>query len=60
MQSSYRKITVGSIIAVYTLLQLLILVVFGYTPYPDSNGYILLAQDSVKYGETYPIASKAH
>lgn len=60
MQSSHRKITVGGIIAVYTLLQLLILVVFGYTPYPDSNGYILLAQDSVKYGETYPISSKAH
>lgn len=42
----------------FTLLQLLILAVFGYTPYPDSNGYIDLAIDALSNGELYPVASK--
>ncbi len=51
MQNSYRKI-----ILAFTLLQLVVLLVFGYTPYPDSNGYITLAKDCILYGEPYPIS----
>lgn len=36
------------------MLQLLVLAVFGYTPYPDSNGYIGLAADCVSLGDLYP------
>lgn len=57
MQDSHRKL-IYSIVAIFTLLQLVILLIFGYTPYPDSNGYILLAKDSLIYHEFYPIASK--
>jgi hypothetical protein len=57
MQDSHRKL-IYLIVAIFTLLQVIILLLFGYTPYPDSNGYILLAQDSLKFNELYPIASK--
>lgn len=53
MQGRHREI-----IAAFTLLQLLVLVVFGYTPFPDSDGYIRLAADSVRFGEPYPVAHK--
>ena len=46
------------IISSFTLAQLLILVIFGYTPYPDSDGYQLLAQQCVQYNECYPVESK--
>lgn len=49
---------VAVLILLFTLLQLCILAVFGYTPYPDSNGYIDLATDALSYGELYPVASK--
>lgn len=45
------------LIAVFTILQLVILVVFGYTPYPDSDGYQLLAQEALEYGEPYPVST---
>jgi hypothetical protein len=51
MQNSHCKI-----VLVFTLLQLVVLLVFGYTPYPDSNGYITLAKDCILYGEPYPIS----
>ena len=51
MQNSHRQI-----ILAFTLLQLLVLLVFGYTPYPDSNGYITLARDCILHGEPYPIS----
>ena len=57
MQDSHRQLIIV-IIAVFTLLQLVILVVFGYTPYPDSDGYQLLAQEALQFGEPYPIVSK--
>ena len=47
-----------TLIAVFTVLQLLILLVFGYTPYPDSEGYIILATDALNYQQPYPIDSK--
>lgn len=53
MQNSYYKI-----IIIFTLLQLIILYIFGYTPYPDSEGYIKLAHDSLIYNEPYPVSSK--
>lgn len=58
MQNCHCKINVFGIVAIFTLLQLLILLIFGYTPYTDSTGYIILAEDSIKHGEPYPIASK--
>lgn len=59
MQDSNRKITVAIIVA-FTLLQFIILFVFGYTPYPDSNGYLLLAKDCVRVGEPYPVSSQLY
>lgn len=53
MQNNYYKI-----IITFTLLQLIILYIFGYTPYPDSEGYIKLAHDSLIYNEPYPVSSK--
>lgn len=59
MQDSNRKI-VAAIIILFTLLQFIILFVFGYTPYPDSNGYILLAKECVRAGEPYPVSSQVN
>ena len=56
MQDSHRQLTY-LLIAVFTLLQLVVLAVFGYTPYPDSDGYQLLAQEAIEYGEPYPVSS---
>lgn len=57
MQDSRHQLTYV-LIAVFTLLQLAVLAVFGYTPYPDSEGYMLLAEQCVANGEPYPIVSK--
>jgi len=56
MQDRYHQI----IIALFTLSQFVILIIFGYTPYPDSNGYILLGQECAQYAEPYPLASHLH
>ena len=56
MQDSHRQLIL-ILITVFTLLQLVILVVFGYTPYPDSDGYQLLAQEAIQYGELYPVST---
>ena len=56
MQNSHRQLIIV-LIAVFTILQLVILVVFGYTPYPDSDGYLYLAKESLHYGEPYPVTS---
>lgn len=53
MQNSHHKI-----ITAFTLLQIIILCVFGYTPYPDSEGYIKLANDCLTYHEPYPVSIK--
>lgn len=53
MQNSHHKI-----ITAFTLLQLIILCIFGYTPYPDSEGYIKLANDCLIYNEPYPVSIK--
>lgn len=42
-------------LAAYTLLQFIILLTLGYTPYPDSQGYMALANESLQYGgQFYP------
>ena len=46
------------LILVFTILQLIILAIFGYTPYPDSEGYIWLAQDSIAHQDIYPVGSE--
>lgn len=56
MQNSHRQL-VFIIIAVFTILQLLTLAVFGYTPYPDSNGYISIAEECISENDWYPIAT---
>lgn len=59
MQNRYHKLTI-LIIVLFTLLQIIILSIFGYTPYPDSDGYLLLAKESVECGEPYPIVSQLY
>lgn len=49
MQSSYRKISI-----LYFIFLLLILVVFGYTPMNDGEGYIEYATQCMAYGQPYP------
>lgn len=57
MQDSNSKL-IYSIVAVFTLLQLFALLLFGYTPYPDSNGYISIARECVAQGQPYPFAAQ--
>lgn len=52
MQGCHREIKA---IAAFTLLQLLVLCAFGYTPYPDSEGYIYLAKECIEAGKAYPV-----
>jgi 4-amino-4-deoxy-L-arabinose transferase-like glycosyltransferase len=54
MQNSNHQIT--GIISIFTLLQFIVLIVFGYTPYPDSVGYIEIAHECLAYGDIYPSA----
>lgn len=49
--------TAALLIALFTAAQIVILFVCGYTPYPDSNGYISLAADCVRMGDAYPVVS---
>lgn len=49
-----RKVIL-SLVAVFTLLQLVVLIMFGYTSYDDSDAYIKIAEECILYGEPYPI-----
>ena len=49
-----RKKVIILIIGIYTIIQLIILLGFGYTPYPDSQGYIICAKDALSYNQFYP------
>lgn len=60
MQNSHRQLIIVTTIIIFTLLQFIILYAYGYTPYPDSNGYILLAKECIQMGEPYPVASQLH
>lgn len=57
MQDCRNKLII-TIIIVFVIFQITIVFIFGYTPYPDSNGYIELAKDSLLYGEAYPVSDK--
>lgn len=57
MQDSHRTLAI-TLCALFTVAQLAILFLFGYTPYPDSIGYERLAADSLLFGEPYPVAEK--
>ncbi|HEY9551123.1 MAG TPA: hypothetical protein VIQ97_02455 [Prevotella sp.] len=59
MQDSHCKI-VAAIVVLFTAIQLLILATFGYTPYPDSEGYLLLARQCVEQAQWYPMANSLH
>ena len=48
------------IVAVFTVLQLLLLLIFGYTPFPDSEGYIALAAECAGSHDWYPMARSMH
>ena len=54
MQNSHHQLSIW-LIVVFTVLQLVILFTFGYTPYPDSEGYLLFANDAVLHSEPYPV-----
>lgn len=60
MQNSNRQLIIVTTIVIFTLLQFIILYALGYTPYPDSNGYILLAKKCIQMNEPYPVASQIH
>ena len=57
MQDSNSKL-IYFIVAVFTLLQFIVLLLFGYTPYPDSNGYISIAKECIAQGQPYPSAAQ--
>lgn len=48
-----------AITAAFTLAQIAVLMIWGYTPYPDSEGYILLARECLAEGTPfYPTAEQ--
>ena len=49
---------VYTIVAVFTVIQFAIILVFGPTLYYDSDCYIYFAKDCVAHGEPYPVASE--
>ena len=57
MQDSHRQISLA-IVGAFTLVQLLIVLVGGYTPYPDSNAYIEVAREAISLGGAYPTAQQ--
>lgn len=56
MQNSHHQLII-TLLALFTIAQIVILLVFGYTPYPDSEGYIQLANECVAKVEFYPVTS---
>ena len=44
------------VILLFTLVQIALIFVLGYTPYPDSEGYLALARESLAQHQLYPIA----
>ena len=46
----------AGLIALFAIAQIAILFCFGYTPYPDSDGYIALARECLQMKDAYPAA----
>lgn len=57
MQNSHHQIAI-IVVVIFTLLQLIVLLLFNYTPYPDSDGYIFLAEECIANNDWYPISTK--
>lgn len=49
MQNCYRQISI-----IFFIFLLLVLIVFGYTPTNDGEGYLEYAHTCLTYGEPYP------
>ena len=56
MQNRHHQLSLW-LIVIFTVSQLVILFTFGYTPYPDSEGYLLFANDAVLHSEPYPVTT---
>ena len=52
--------TVCITILLFTVIQLAVTSFFGYTPYPDSEGYLFLAHESMSWYEPYPVRGLLH
>lgn len=50
---------ISYIFAAYTCVLLLVLAFCGYTPYPDSQGYITCAREAIQNGQFYPVSGQA-
>lgn len=48
------------LIALFAIAQIAILGICGYTPYPDSDGYIALARECLQLKDAYPAAQMLH
>lgn len=59
MQNSHHQLII-ILIVIFTLLQLAVLLIFGYTPYPDSEGYIYYAEESLSNSQPYPVTTMLH
>lgn len=59
MQNSDNKI-ITYLFIIYTLTLFTILVICGYTPYPDSQGYITCAQEAIIHNQFYPIKEELY
>lgn len=53
--TKHSKLIIPTVITCFTIMQILCLLQFGYTPYPDSNGYIQLAKECVDANTFYPL-----
>ena len=49
-----EKATALAVVSLFTILQFLVLYLYGYTPYPDCIGYIGLAEECVRQHSPYP------
>lgn len=49
---------VNIITLVYFLFLSLIILIFGYTPFPDSEGYLILTKDCLQHNQPYPISTQ--
>lgn len=56
MQNSHHQLSIWLIVC-FTIIQLVILFTFGYTPYPDSEGYLYFANEAVQHAEPYPVTA---
>lgn len=53
-----RNKLVYSVVALFTIAQIIIIMVFGPTPYFDSETYYHIALDCLEKGEPYPVTSE--